>query len=124
MKKLTIIGEQEEELKCDESDKDDHNNMPVEDMKDQQPYIDLAVKVPLRDGLDQDGDQESPDVHSPFQIDGTNGEADKAEIKRQKRHKSKQIKKILKERLNIDCLRMLGEESPDEDALQRGAAKG
>ena len=30
----------------------------------------------------------------------------------QKRHKSKQIKKILKERLNIDCLRML---CPDED---------
>ena len=29
----------------------------------------------------------------------------------QKRHKSKQIKKILKERLNIDCLRML---CPDE----------
>lgn len=90
MKKLTIIGEQEEELKCDESDKDDHaNGQPVEDMKDQQPYIDLAVKVPLRDGLDQDGDQESPDMHSPFQIDGANGDADKAEIKRQKRHKSK-----------------------------------
>ena len=36
-----------------------------------------------------------------------------ARIQREKRHKSKQIKKILKERLNIDCLRMLGEEHPD-----------
>ena len=34
MKKLTIIGEQEEELKCDESDKDDHAKKSDEDMKD------------------------------------------------------------------------------------------
>ncbi len=33
----------------------------------------------------------------------------------EKRRKSKQIKKILKERLNIDCLRMLCEESSDEE---------
>ena len=33
----------------------------------------------------------------------------------EKRVKSKYIKKIMKERLNIDCLRMLCDDSPDED---------
>lgn len=37
----------------------------------------------------------------------------KERIKREKRQKFKQIGKILKERLNIDCLRMLGEDHPD-----------
>ena len=35
--------------------------------------------------------------------------------RKEKRAKSKHLKKILKDRLNIDCLRMLGEESSDED---------
>ena len=34
--------------------------------------------------------------------------------------RSKKIKKILKERLNVDCLRMLGEESADEDDIDDG----
>lgn len=38
------------------------------------------------------------------------------QIKQQKKQKAKQIKKILKERLNIDCLRMLCEDSPDESS--------
>jgi hypothetical protein len=40
---------------------------------------------------------------------------DKIMSRSEKRRKSKQIKKILKERLNIDCLRMLCEESSDEE---------
>ena len=44
----------------------------------------------------------------------------KAQDKRWKRHKAKQIKKILKERLNIDCLRMLCEDGPDEDTSPGG----
>lgn len=77
VKKLTIIGEQEEE-ECHanessgEADASEHEN---EDMQRLQ--------------------------------------ATRARIQREKRHRSKQIKKILKERLNIDCLRMLGEEHPD-----------
>lgn len=44
---------------------------------------------------------------------------DKRQSNSKKRHKSKHIKKILKERLNIDCLRMLCEvDGPeDQDAL-------
>lgn len=42
--------------------------------------------------------------------------------KKQKRQKSKQIKKILKERLNIDCLRMLCDDSGDEENPYDGAA--
>lgn len=34
--------------------------------------------------------------------------------KSEKQKKSKRLKKILKDRLNIDCLRMLCEESPDD----------
>ena len=37
------------------------------------------------------------------------------QIKKEKKAKRKKIKKILKERLNIDCLRMLCDMSGDED---------
>ena len=44
--------------------------------------------------------------------------------KQQKKARSKHIKKILKERLNVDCLRMIGEESgADDDEEDDGDAK-
>ena len=48
-------------------------------------------------------------------------------IQEEKRHKFTQIKKILKERLNIDSLRMLGEDHPDKatsDKKQDQSAAG
>ena len=68
----------------------------------------LRTTTPLRnlrtEDIDIDDDDRKPDaVASPI---------NKSPMltKKEKRDKSKQIKKILKKRLNIDCLRMLGEE--------------
>jgi len=52
-------------------------------------------------------------------IETTSPLKEKLESKREKRKKSKMIKKILKERLNIDCLRMLCEESSDDDITRK-----
>ena len=103
MQKLTIIGEQEEELKCDESDggiNAQDEAMP-EGHKDKSPTDDKTVSVTQQQMRETTSSKFEEKHKSASHIN-------------QKRHKSKQIKKILKERLNIDCLRML---CPDEEDL-------
>jgi len=53
------------------------------------------------------------------------GELNSSKYKKQKQKKSKKLKKIMKERLNIDCFRMLGEDSDgSEDATVGALANG
>ena len=56
------------------------------------------------DDIDIDDEERTPDIVA--------SSINKSPMltKKEKRAKSKHIKKILKKRLNIDCLRMLGEE--------------
>ena len=58
-----------------------------------------------------------------FKDSNKNVNKDRVLTKEEKRLKSKHIKKILKERLNIDCLRMLCEESHEEDNGDTGRLK-
>jgi len=51
----------------------------------------------------------------PCEVNSNSRRPDKKLSKRQKRLKARQIKKILKERLNINCLRMLAEDSHEDD---------
>ena len=104
---MTIIGEQEEELRCEDSrscnDNDNiYNNGINADNHEEVKYVLPAGAGELGMPLPEESanEQESPDQNKEVN-------------KRFKRQKSKHIKKILKERLNIDCLRMLGEEDPE-----------
>ena len=114
MQKLTIIGEQEEELKCDESDGAGElaDNSSTESPEASQKRF-RRMAVAAAPGADADAEDEDEDIM--MELEGPPSSEEKQKNKsymNQKRHKSKQIKKILKERLNIDCLRML---CPDEN---------
>ena len=104
---MTIIGEQEEDLRCEDSrscngndyiNDNENNDVNHEEAKYVLPAGAGELGMPLPE-------ESANELESPEQNKEVN--------KRVKRQKSKHIKKILKERLNIDCLRMLGEEDPE-----------
>ena len=63
----------------------------------------------LNNGNEDDIDIDDEEIRTPDIVASSINKSPML-TKKEKRAKSKHIKKILKKRLNIDCLRMLGEE--------------
>ena len=75
----------------------------------------LRTTTPLRNLRTEDIDID--DNHTPDIVASSINKSPMLS-KQEKRAKSKQIKKILKKRLNIDCLRMLGEEGGGANVIE------